>query len=114
MSVPVKDLRTLAYALYQLDWKKSHNITPEDEEKVIKEYLEEYEPKDFTNAEPPAQTFDEFLEERGYGGELYVCFDEFLDSEYQDREYIEYLFSGMDEKHLAEYEKDIENMEIEL
>ena len=112
-SVPVKDLRTLCYSLYQLDWKKRHNITPEVEEKAIKSYLEEYEPKDFTNAEPPAQTFQEYLDEVGYDGEYFVCFEEFLECEYQDHDYIMELLSGMDIKHVIEYEKDIDYSEIE-
>ncbi len=106
----VTDIKSLCYNLYVFDWKKEHNITSDDEIAVMKRYLKEYPPECFSKANPPEQTFDEYLEEYGYNGELYVCFDEFLDNEYEDEEYIQYLLSGTNlyPSYLKSFEDDYE------
>ncbi len=110
----IHDLQTLIYGLYQLDWERQHNITVDDKVAVMKEYLEVYPPECFTAANPPDQTFDEYFFEVGYNGSLYVCFDEFLDAEYHDEEYVSFLLKDMNPKYFTEYLKDVHNeMEIE-
>ena len=110
----VNDIRSMAYKIYQFDWKAAHHITPEREIKMIKEYLEENRPESFSVATPPDQTFDEFLKEMGYQGELYVCYEEFLENEYQDEGYIQYLFDGMTPEYFEEYKKDLEALRMEM
>lgn len=102
----VNDIRTLCYNLYIMDWKKDHNITIDDEVAAMKSYLKEYPPECFTEANPPELTFDEYLMERGFNGEIYACYEEFLDNEYCDEEYIESLLTGISGKYLKQYKKD--------
>lgn len=92
-------IRELAYELYKIDWKDQHKITPEIEMYCLEDYYEGLV-DNHTN-----YTYEDYLMNFGYYGELYVCFDEFLDNEYQDKEYMEELF---DDKTLyKEYLDDI-------
>ena len=44
------------------------------------------------------------LEEIGFNGEIYVCYDEFIDNEYQDKKYIRSLLDNEElfEEYLEE------------
>lgn len=75
------------YRLYTIDWKKSHGITYDIDMDTIKDYLE-----DLTNGWDGI--YSEWIIEAGYGGEYYVCFNEFLDCEYKDESYIESLLNN--------------------
>ena len=75
----------LCYELYKIDWMK--RISAERQADALKNWFEETDDKN-------EYTFDSFISEHGYDGELYVCFDEFLDNEYLDREYIEALLDN--------------------
>lgn len=72
----------LCYELYKVDWKHSHMITTEREMSSIKNYYE-----DFVDNETD-YTYNDYLEEFGYDGELYVCYEEFLDNEYLEEDYV--------------------------
>ncbi len=78
-----KDMLNKIYELYKLDWMRTHNPDVVNEYKIWAEFGED-------------STFEEWVEENGYGGELYVCFDEFMETEMQDREYILNLVDGCD------------------
>ncbi len=81
-------LHTTLYALYQEDWMYRH-ITPEERRDVYKQY------KVSNMLERVYDSFEEYLlDNNGFHGELYACFDEFLDCEYEDRDYMEKLVSG--------------------
>jgi hypothetical protein len=88
-------IRRLCYALYKVDWEYSHMITAERKMDSLKNYFED---EDYIQ-------YSEYLEEYGYDGELYVCFEEFLDAEYQDEEYMCRLLDK--ENLIAMYLKDI-------
>lgn len=79
------NIKKIAYELYKLDWKNSH-ITSEIEMNSLREYAltSFYGQSDYT--------YEDYLEDTGYNGELYVCFDEFVDNEYQDKDYMIHLF----------------------
>lgn len=87
------NIRHLCYELYKLDWKRSHMITAEREMDSVKDYYEclgNYEMEDESE-----YTYDDYLEEFGYdGGELYVCYEEFCDAEYQNKKYMQSLLSN--------------------
>ena len=89
----------LCYELYKIDWKHSHMITKEREMDSIKQYYEGLVDSD------TEYTYNDYLEEFGYDGELYVCYEEFCDMEYHDKEYICGLLDN--EKLIAMYYKDI-------
>ena len=94
------DIRKLCYELYKIDWKYSHMITKEREMDSIKDYYEGLIDND------SEYTYEDYIEEFGYGGELYVCFEEFCDAEYYDVDYMRTLLDN--DKLINIYHEDIE------
>ena len=93
------DIRKLCYELYKIDWKHSH-ITKEREMDSIKDYYEGLIDND------SEYTYEDYIEEFGYNGELYVCFEEFCDAEYYD---VDYMCTLLDNDRLINiYYEDIE------
>jgi hypothetical protein len=92
----------LCYELYKIDWKHSHNITKDIERDNIKDYYEGLVDSD------TEYTYDEYLEEFGYDGQIYVCYEEFCDNEYQDKQYMCELLDN--EKLIKLYHEDIERI----
>lgn len=93
MKIAEKDLKKIAYELYKINWTTTHISV----ERQLAEYrlyqltlLEDYD-EDSLDWNSYIPTFDDWLFEQGYDGEIYVCFNEFLDYEYQDAEYMEFL-----------------------
>ena len=97
---PNMDISQLCYELYKIDWKYSHMITPERQMDSLKNYFEDA--RYFPDGE---YSYNDYLEEHGYDGELYACYDEFCETEYLDKEYIEHLLDN--EKLFAVYCADI-------
>ena len=96
------NISKLCYELYKIDWKHSHNITKDIEMDKIKDYYESLVDSDIE------YTYDEYLEEFGYDGQIYVCYEEFCDNEYQDKQYMCQLLDN--EKLIKLYHKDIKNI----
>ena len=93
----------LCYELYKIDWKRSHMITPEIENDSVKDY---YEYLITDNIDEEDYTYNDYIDEFGYNGELYVCFEEFWENEYLDEDYICGLLDN--KKLVAMYHADIE------
>lgn len=94
------DIRKLCYELYKIDWKHSHMITKEREMDSIKDYYEGLIDND------SEYTYEDYIEEFGYNGELYVCFEEFCDAEYYN---VDYMCTLLDNDRLINiYHEDIE------
>lgn len=82
------------YELYQLEWMASHEYSLADVFNGLKECAVELaECDDFdTDMNIAFDEIEEMFFERGFGeGSIFVCKDEFLNCEYQDEEYMEYL-----------------------
>ena len=94
-----EDIRAVAYEKYKAAWTKERNYSEEFLAEIRKEFKEEV--KEFGSP----SCFEEYIDEYGYHGELYVCFEEFLDAEYLDAEYMKELLS---EAEYAEYRNDCE------
>ena len=94
-------IKKLCYELYKINWECTHMITPERKMDFIKDYYQELVDDD------TIYTYDDYLEEFGYDGELYSCFDEFCDNEYHNKEYICRLLNS--ERLILLYLKDIGN-----
>ena len=94
------DIRKLCYELYKIDWKHSHMITKERQMDSIKDYYEGLIDND------SEYTYEDYIEEFGYDGELYVCFEEFCNAEYYDVDYMRTLLDN--DKLINIYHKDIE------
>ena len=92
----------MCYMLYKTDWKKQHGITTKKKAETIKNYLQFMKENGLDKDSYP---FDDYLEEFGYDGELYVCYEEFLGAEYLDHDYICGLLK--DEKLIAMYHEAI-------
>ena len=75
-------IRKLAYELYKIDWERNHMITAERKMDAVKNYFEVIDELE------AGYTFEDYLADYGYDGELYVCYDEFLDNEYMEDDYI--------------------------
>lgn len=89
----IVDIKKLCYELYKIDWKHSHGITYQMEMDEIKNYY-----SDFQNS-VSNYTFDDYINDYGYAGMLYVCFDEFCENEYLDETYMCEL---LDDKNLIQ------------
>ena len=94
------DIRKLCYELYKIDWKHSHMITKEREMDSIKDYYEGLIDND------SEYTYEDYIEEFGYGEELYVCYEEFCDAEYYNVDYMRTLLDN--DELINMYHKDIE------
>jgi hypothetical protein len=53
--------------------------------------------------DPNTLDFVDYLEEHGFGGQIYASFPEFMDAEYQDEEYMKDILSA---KEFDRYQKD--------
>lgn len=76
--------RKRAYEAYKLDWMIQHGYTLSDFIKEIGGYMEESE-------EDIVCSFDNWEFDCGFNGEIWACYEEFCENEYQDKEYVKQL-----------------------
>lgn len=97
----------LCYELYKVDWKRNHMITADREMDSIKNYYEDVADMavPYFTVSGDEYTYNDYLEEFGYDGELYICYEEFMENEYLEEDYICGLLNN--EKLIAMYYKDI-------
>ena len=88
MKISEENLKELAYELYKMHWTREHI----SKERQLAEYRSYYLTKleDYDDN----YTLEDYLFDNGYNGELYVCFDEFIDAEYEDADYMSYLLGN--------------------
>lgn len=75
-------LREQAYEMYKRNWLR--RVPVKEQQQVVKDYLKEI--IDYAESYPDDEdvtTLDEYIQETGYSNGLYVCFDEFLQTEYK-------------------------------
>lgn len=81
------DIKKIAYEKYQLDWMIAHGHS-------ITELLRELE---CMRQEDPEQSifamFEEWEYSFGFGGEVWACYDEFLETEYKNESYMKALLT---------------------
>lgn len=94
------DISKLCYELYKIDWEHNHGITAERKSDAVIDYYEGLVDDD------EYYTFEDYLDEFGYNGELYVCYEEFLYAEYLDSDYMHILLKHP--KLIKLYDKDME------
>lgn len=97
------NITKLCYELYKSDWKRKH-LTPRMEKDSIKDYYSGLVDSDSD------YTYDDYLNEFGYGGELYVCYKEFYENEYQDVSYMCWLLD--DDKLIEDYIYDVKQIRL--
>lgn len=84
----MKDIKKKTYEKYQMHWMLAHGITIARINKEADVWLAEQ--KEHLSDDEP---FSDYLENNGFGGSLWVCYDEFLGCEYQNREYMRFLLA---------------------
>lgn len=78
-------LQEIAYEMYKQDWLDAHT-TKEQRLQSMQEYYNEFLTEDYCY-----ESYEEYLEERGFGGQIYACYAEFCEAEYQDEGYMRHL-----------------------
>lgn len=86
----MNDISKVAYELYKQDWIDTHT-TREIRLDDIRNWGETEIEND---NEELACSYEECREEFGYSGEIFACYDEFLDNEYQDSSYMKKLLQS--------------------
>ena len=93
------NIKGIAYGKYKLNWMMEHGYTIEDLFKFVGEHLTDDTDWSLAGA------YDEWETEDGFNGEIWCCFEEFLDFEYQDKEY---MITILDPDEYYEYLRDME------
>lgn len=86
------------YKKYQLDWMAVRNIGVSDLLNLCRQIMVEATIDGDLDSDMNAawdQT-EQLLNDHGFGGEMYACFNEFVDCEYQDPSYMRHLLSDDD------------------
>ena len=82
------NIANLCYELYKIDWMS--RISSERQINALCRYYDIIITEELSTIEYP---FTKYLNEYGYGGEIYVCFNEFYDCEFKDVEYMKSLLT---------------------
>lgn len=89
----------IAYARYQFDWMISHGYIVDSLSDVADE--QKYECfNGLCKLDYQTPTFSDYLFEHGFGGETWACYDEFLQAEYLD---VDYMHTILNEDEYKEY-----------
>jgi hypothetical protein len=92
------NIKQIAYEKYKLDWMLRHGYTLTQLINELAYYMEE--------ANDDLETvFDVWEFDYGFGSEIWVCFDEFIVNEYQDKHYMKQLLTNAE---YDEYRKEVE------
>lgn len=91
----IKSMRDSIYEFYKLDWMASHNHTLEELFEQIKEIIVEKSHDNTDAVDLVEDSFMSFEIDKGFGGELWACYDEFLECEYLDEDYIDGLIERL-------------------
>ncbi|MBP3781638.1 MAG: hypothetical protein J6I68_00145 [Butyrivibrio sp.] len=92
----VLDIKELCYELYKIDWMR--RITPKEQMESLKNYYQDLK------VDGRAATYEEALSEIGFGGQIYACYEEFLQGEYTSRDYMVELLDdeALEEEYIAD------------
>lgn len=99
-------MKRRAYEKYKLDWMIRHGYSLRDlmEELATVQYRDPEDSDQIT--EPVDKIFEAWEAEFGFNGELWVCYEEFLQAEYRDAGYMKRLLTK------AEYQEYLTDMGI--
>lgn len=91
-------IKNIAYEKYKLDWMLRHGYTLTQLIGELAYYMAEAN-------EDLETVFDVWEFDYGFGSEIWVCFDEFVVNEYQDKQYMKQLLT---KEEYDEYRKEVE------
>lgn len=94
------NIKKIAYEKYKLDWMLHHGYTLTDLINGLELMREENEDDSIQ------QLFVDWEYGFGFGSEIWVCFDEFIDNEYTDTDYMKQILTR------DEYQKYQENLNM--
>lgn len=93
------NIKIIAYKKYQWDWLMSHNYSIDDLSDVASDWFNERLGDSNYN-----DSMSGYLYDQGINGSLWVCFEEFILTEYQDAAYMYHLLTK------DEYEKYLKDV----
>lgn len=95
-------IRNIMYKMYKYDWES--RISSERHMQTLTDYLSTLDICDIPDTERNLEEeYNAYLFDAGYQGEMYACFDEFLEVEYKNAEYIKSLIErSKPSKQMAE------------
>jgi hypothetical protein len=91
------NIKKIAYEKYKLDWMLHHGYTLKDFINELSYYIEE-------SNEDLVVVFDVWESDYGFGSEIWVCYQEFLDNEYLDEGYMKQLLTW---EEYEKYQEDV-------
>ena len=103
------NIRDIAYTMYKIDWINSH-ISAERQLEAIRKYYKDLQ--ECISEGYQEISLEEWIEENGFDGEIYACYDEFCENEYVDMEYMHSLLKN--ENMITNYDNDVERYLAEL
>lgn len=87
-------LLDIAYQKYQTEWMSRHNFSLMDLIVSLNDYLKDYESENTPMTEDIIpQIFTEWQQNAGFAGQLWVCKEEFEQTEFQDNAYMKQILS---------------------
>lgn len=96
------DICDIAYELYKQEWIEEHT-TKQVRMDTLRLY-EKYQ-KDNIETSYAYESWDEFIQDEGYAGELYADYEVFVENEYMNKTYMHELLK--DKELIAMYDDDI-------
>lgn len=87
------NIKQIAYEKYKLDWMKRHGYTLIDLIKELQSCLEEVDEDEAIDLN---EIFEDWEFDCGFHSEIWVCYEEFLENEYQDKEYMREILDDVD------------------
>ena len=90
MNKKIEAVKHVLYELYKAEWMRRVSF----ERSIREEYMNYFSILKEHGYDTDSYTLQEHINEYGYGGQLYVCYDEFCQTELYDKDYIGYLSNG--------------------
>ena len=95
------NIKQIAYEKYKLDWMKRHGYTLADLIRELQSCVEEADEDETIDLN---EIFQDWEFDFGFHSEIWVCYEEFLESEYQDKEYMREILDDVDFSEYCEEE----------
>lgn len=90
-----KAFKHYCWELYKIDWLFSHGYTPKNMFQELVRYVTEIK-DDLDNDTDPDDVIDGWESDSAMNGSCYACYGEFLESEFEDADYMRQLLTAED------------------
>lgn len=99
------NIEKIAYEKYKFYWMMNHRITINDFNEIVCIWEKDYE---------SLERFDSVIEEVGFKGLIWPCFEEFLDCEYKDKNLMKLILTESEYKQYLKTQNEVINIYIEI